>query len=648
MAYTQVHKISGSSSGFGSVVAIEGYYALVSDSTSSSHLYERQPSGKWALSSSFTATSASVSFGSSFSISGDYFIVGDAGYDLGKGRVTVHSLSSPSTVVQTLFPSGLTNGDAFGVSVDMSDSYILVGANTSDDNYKGEVYLYIKGSGATWSEYSGNPIRPAFRNNNDYFGSAVAINGTSLIIGAKGDNNKTGAVYIFEYDSEDEVWEESQKLFASGGAYNDEFGASLSASNNYFVAGARLAESSTNDVNAGASYLYKYSGTWYEVDKITGTGESSYAGNNFGASVSISGDNLVVGSTGARDTGVADTFNKKRSWGHQTKILGSDSASDDDFGESVGISGRFLVVGASGNGSNGAVYFYEDPQIRMRLAQEFVVNGQYLPSKATVYLKRRGSNVNDYWSVGSSAPTIIDATNFSEMWRGNNVVMLGDEIEGFTGNGYMISRNDATTRYTRLNYPVRTTSADTFNLWIRCLSTTSNTFQADILIDDNHSKTISETVADPSDLSWTWIQTTLVLPDISQHILGIRIKENGNAIDKIYIDADDTTPYSEGPDYGESPYFTVHMQVYDRSGDEPDSALFIYDYKSSVGQIKLSDWYNFDIGVRDQSHGYTSASDFSGSYFLVMSASGITTDNFVIWEMVDNDEYLSMPSAFRF
>jgi len=49
----------------------------------------------------------------------------------------------------------------------------------------------------------------------------------------------------------------------------------------------------------------------------------------------------------------------------------------------------------------------------------------------------------------------------------------------------------------------------------------------------------------------------------------------------------------------------------------------------------------------NSNYGYIEANDFSDSYFLVMSISGGNFDNFIIWEMVDNDEYLSLQSAIR-
>ncbi len=647
MAYEQVQKINLIPN-FGDEVSINGYNAIVSSGLFAlGWFYKRQINGEWASVDLFNLPLAGVSFGDSLHIGDEYFVAGEPETATG-GRAGVYSVDVPGTVIQTLTPAGLAAGDLCGSSIVISDDYILIGAQ-GHSTERGAAYLYIKGAGATWTEYSGNPIVPSIRTVDDLFGSAVAISGDDLIIGAQGNNNATGAVYIFKKNDETSLWEESQIILDSGGATNDKFGESISASGSYFVVGASFAEDAAGNIYAGAAYVYKYGTTWYEVDKLTGTDESDYEGNHFGESVDINGDYIIVGSPAAREYGVADVFYKKRSWDHLKKIVAGDPVASDNFGTSVGISGRFIIAGTPRTAGGGSIYFYEDPPVRLRLAQEFEVNAEYLPSKASIYLKRVGQNISDYWLVYNTSKTVIDATNFSTIDYGTNITTFADSISTFTGNGYMISMGDSASTFTTVNYPVRAIVSDTFNLWIRCTSINSVTFQADILIDGEVSKTINEVIVEnPSVAEWVWISIPLVLPDTREHILGIKIKEKGAAIDKIYIDTSDSIPYSEGPGYGESPYLTIHMKVYDSSDASPYNELYIYDYKNSITQVVQSDWYNFNINVLDDSQGYTLAADFTGNYFLVMSCSGTTHDNFVVWEMADNDEYMTLPSAFRF
>ncbi len=301
------------------------------------------------------------------------------------------------------------------------------------------------------------------------------------------------------------------------------------------------------------------------------------------------------------------------------------------------------------------------PEVRLRLAQEFEVDQEFLPSKASVYLKRVGENINGYWSISNISPTVIDTTNFSTITKGNNIVIFDDVIDGFTGNGYMILQNNELSDFDIINYPIRATSSDTFNLWIRYLLSESpidpsiKQSLVDVLMDGAVTGSISDTdevvsdISNPSGLvSWRWAKITLVLPDTVDHILGIKIKRSGVAIDKIYIEADSPDPLNNGPDYGVSPYLTIHMRVYGSVNNKPSTALYIYDHKNSIIEVVQDDWYNFNIKVLNSNRGYNSSIDFVRNYFLVMSTTGSSTDNFIIWELVDNDEYNAPSSAILF
>jgi len=645
MSYSQIEKKMSPSSGadynFGTSVVIDGYFAAVGEpSNTKTYLYKRSINGTWE-----SMIPGGISMrGNSLAMYGDYLVVGDT---VSREVKIYNKNTTADNPLQTKAEASIPG---FGGSVAISENYLIIGASESDSN-KGSVYIYKKTATDIWGAYSGNPITLTASEENGYFGCSVTTNDTSIIVGAKGDNQKTGAVYVYIKNTDTNLWELTQTILASDGAINDEFGVSVSASGNYFVVGARYKDSSSGDINSGAAYVYKYTTTWYEVDKLSGIDENNPAGDHFGESVYINGDYIIIGSPAARNIGVADVFYKKRGWGHLKKITGGDSSSEDNFGNAVSISGRFLIVGGAYNdeaASNaGAVYLYDDPPVRLRLAQEFDVNAEYLPSKATVYLKRVGKNNSDYWGIYNTTKTVIDATNFLTITSKDNIVIFSDELDDFTGNGYMILKDSSFSNFSVINYPIRAIQSDTYNLWIRCLSSNSERFKADILIDGEISKTIDQVVNNPSIPEWAWVNTTIVLPDTREHVLGIRIKEDEAAIDKLYIEADSTIPYGEGPDYIISPYLTIHMQVYN-SGEAPVSSLYMYDYKNTITQVVQDDWYNFDIRVLDDNHGYTSMSDFEGSYYLVMSSSGSTHDNFVVWELVDNDEYNISPSAIKF
>ena len=102
------------------------------------------------------------------------------------------------------------------------------------------------------------------------------------------------------------------------------------------------------------------------------TASDGQAQDEFGTSVSISGDTVVVGAPDATvgnnaEQGAAYVFTESGSgWTQTAKLTASDGAAKDYFGDSVSISGNTVVVGAegatvSGNIDQGAAYVFTEP-----------------------------------------------------------------------------------------------------------------------------------------------------------------------------------------------------------------------------------------------------------------------------------------------
>src|SRR6266536_2025123 len=102
---------------------------------------------------------------------------------------------------------------------------------------------------------------------NSYFGSAAALNGSTALIGADGDNSFQGAAYLFAKSIGS--WSEGQKLTASDGALFDNFGASVALDGGTLVVGANGATVGGNPAQ-GAVYVFTESnGTWSQTQKLT-------------------------------------------------------------------------------------------------------------------------------------------------------------------------------------------------------------------------------------------------------------------------------------------------------------------------------------------------------------------------------------------
>ncbi|MFK7947394.1 MAG: fibronectin type III domain-containing protein, partial [Saprospiraceae bacterium] len=95
-------------------------------------------------------------------------------------------------------------------------------------------------------------------------------------------------------------YDEIQKLLASDAAANDEFGRSVSISGDRAIVGARYNDD--NGSNSGSAYIFELqNGTWVETQKLLASDAATY--DYFGLSVSISGDRAIVGAPYNDDNG---------------------------------------------------------------------------------------------------------------------------------------------------------------------------------------------------------------------------------------------------------------------------------------------------------------------------------------------------------
>jgi FG-GAP repeat/LytTr DNA-binding domain len=186
----------------------------------------------------------------------------------------------------------------------------------------------------------------------DEFGHSVAISSNYAIVGAPNDNiganSNQGSAYIFFFNGTG--WVEQAKLVAVGGASDDNFGYSVSISGDYAIVGAPNDNVGASS-NQGSAYIFIRSGTaWTQQANFTGI--SALANDNFGRSVSIDGDYAAIGAPGDdvganTNQGTAYVFIRSGvSWTEEDKKTIPSGAASDAFGTSVSISGIYLIVGA--------------------------------------------------------------------------------------------------------------------------------------------------------------------------------------------------------------------------------------------------------------------------------------------------------------
>ncbi|MBI5481686.1 MAG: FG-GAP repeat protein [Deltaproteobacteria bacterium] len=286
---------------------------------------------------------------SSVSVSGDTAVVGayDENY---RGAAYVFVRSGATWIQQAkLLPSDSAAGDRFGWSVSVSGDTAVVGAYAKN-TVTGAAYVFVK-SGTTWTEQA--KLLASDGAKGDGLGESVSVAGDTAVVGAYGKNIVTGAAYVFVRSGA--TWTEQATLLPSDGAISDNFGWSASVSGDTAVVGAY-----EKDHGTGAAYVFVRGGaTWTQQSRLLPGDGAAY--DQFGYSVSISGDTGLVGAYGKNSaTGAAYVFVRSgTSWTQQAKLLASDGGVDDWFGYSVSVSGDTAVVGAwHANSWAGAAYVF--------------------------------------------------------------------------------------------------------------------------------------------------------------------------------------------------------------------------------------------------------------------------------------------------
>ncbi len=251
-------------------------------------------------------------------------------------------------------------GDGFGYSVSISNDTVVIGAPSDDDNGQssGSIYIFSRNEGGdnNWGQV--RKIIANDGSASDRFGSAVSVSDDTIVAGAYGDDDNgydSGSIYIFSRnEGGDNYWGQTEKIIPSDGTDGNRFGWSVSIRGGTLVVGAYRDNAPAQ--NSGSAYIFYQNMSipeeWDQITKITASDGAEY--DFFGHSVSISGDIIVAGAWGSdapySDSGSAYIFYRNQGgsdvWGEVTRITADDGSSYDDFGYSVAISGDTIVVGA--------------------------------------------------------------------------------------------------------------------------------------------------------------------------------------------------------------------------------------------------------------------------------------------------------------
>jgi PKD repeat protein len=248
--------------------------------------------------------------------------------------------------------------ETFGRAVALDGSTAVVGDPYDERSEgRGSAYAFERADGE-WRQRA--KLSPDDDAEGQQFGYRVALAGGVAVVGAPGDGRpdapRAGSASVFrESDGE---WRRAARL-APGGS-PDRFGISVATDGSRVLVGATLARGADGE-RRGAAYAFERSGgTWREAARLVGDGGGGPAPYRFGTAVALDGSTAVVGApvkdddVDERETGSTYAFERADGeWRRSTlPAPGGDRASG-QFGGAAAVDGTTVLVGDDGADPSG-------------------------------------------------------------------------------------------------------------------------------------------------------------------------------------------------------------------------------------------------------------------------------------------------------
>jgi hypothetical protein len=300
-------------------------------------------------------------------VDGDTAIVGAPGpTSLSSGSAYVFVRSAGSWTLQaTLTPDDGLAGDDFGFSVAVDGDTAVVGASmhsTPRGSFSGSAYVFTR-SGISWTQEV--ELAPDQGRGGDHFGNAVAVDVDTVVVGAiaqdVGSATDAGMAYAFRRTAG--VWTQEAKFVLPDAAIADDFGSAVAIDGDTALIGAkdRLLP---GHPHAGAAYVYtRTGGSWSLQQMLTSFTPQDSA--SFGCAVALDGDRALIGARHHEKwtnngTGAAFSYTRVNgAWSKEHLFLASDGSRADWFGVSVALDDSMALVGAPFHTTYGTAYLFE-------------------------------------------------------------------------------------------------------------------------------------------------------------------------------------------------------------------------------------------------------------------------------------------------
>ncbi|MFN2570102.1 MAG: choice-of-anchor B family protein [Gemmatimonadales bacterium] len=299
------------------------------------------------------ALPAQGAFGSALAISGRDVYVGQPGNAYAPGMVYVFRQDAKGVwrAVKKMTGPGATNGDGFGSAIAVDGNSLLIGSAKADSG-SGALYLYSREGAGAWRE--AGRLVAAHRKSEDAFGSNIAIAGDRLFVSTAPSRGRA-AVSVFKRSGNG--WTPDTTLMPNDTMPNTFYGSAIASSGNRVMVGAFRSDSGT-----GAVYVYSRdpSGAWKMENRLASPGPVTGKNSAFGVSIVLRGDTAFIGATQDRGAGAVWVFGRDSvtgQWQPVTRALPFDASFGTRFGFTLAEVGKELWVGAVGaNQFQGRIY----------------------------------------------------------------------------------------------------------------------------------------------------------------------------------------------------------------------------------------------------------------------------------------------------
>lgn len=283
--------------------------------------------------------------GGSGMVTGDFYYYGVApGIVLG---LDADGNGSWQVVTQRVGDPSLIQ-DCYGDALAADNGRLLVADVFLGNNLRqGTVELVDIASGSRIARWNGD-TRAKLGGN--YAGMAAAWKGADLIVGVPGNsghNNATeGWGNVVMYRQDGSGWQEAQRLSSERSAIGDNFGSSLAVADDRLLVGAPARGDPSSLPATPEAFLYVCeNGQW--VSQAVLQHPDGGGTHDFGTTVGLAGDQALVGAPGTSDGGMVVVFEEQAgSWSQVQTLRASTPADDDGFGDLIAVDGSLLVVAA--------------------------------------------------------------------------------------------------------------------------------------------------------------------------------------------------------------------------------------------------------------------------------------------------------------